>query len=66
MDHLLANSDNPIPEGSDQPEEVDSGDEDSEELKIHVKKTGASEELTARVSVSDPDIIEKKLTLSSL
>lgn len=50
MDHLLANSDNPIPSGADQPEEADSADEDSEELKIHVKKTGTSEEPTANVS----------------
>ncbi|KAI9639116.1 ubiquitin-related domain-containing protein [Dioszegia hungarica] len=47
MDHLLNNSDNPVPSDSAQPEDVDSADEDSEELKIHVKKTGASEEPTA-------------------
>ena len=50
MDHLLNNSDNPVPSDSAQPEDVDSADEDSEELKIHVKKTGASEEPTANVS----------------
>lgn len=50
MDHLLANSDNPIPSGSEQAEDVDSADEDSEELKMHIKKTGASEDPIANVS----------------
>lgn len=48
MDHLLANSDNPVPET--QAEDVDSADEESEELKMHIKKTGASDAPIANVS----------------
>jgi hypothetical protein len=55
MDHLLNNSDNPVPSAADQPEEADSADEESEDLKIHVKKTGASEELMAKVRLLVPN-----------
>jgi hypothetical protein len=53
MDHLLANSDNPIPAvGDADPSETagGEGDEDDDEaLKMHIRKTGASDEPIANV-----------------
>ena len=59
MDHLLANSDNPIPAaGETDPSAsgsggagggVDGDEDDDEALKMHIKKTGASDEPVANV-----------------
>lgn len=59
MDHLLANSDNPIPAAGEADSSasgsagagggVDGDEDDDEALKMHIKKTGASDEPVANV-----------------
>lgn len=56
MDHILANSDSPVPEASEQgaggaANEVDE-DEDDEGLKAHIAKLGGDEGMVAKVSFS--------------
>lgn len=53
MDHLLANSENPVPEATAEGESSSTGAEDEDEdeaLKMHIKKTGDSDEPLANVS----------------
>lgn len=54
MDHLLANTDNPVPEASEQGASGDGGDidedDDDEGLKAHIAKLGGDEGLVAKVS----------------
>lgn len=54
MDHILANTDNPVPAADSQGGEAATGDdedEDEEGLKAHIKKMGgdAGEDLVAKV-----------------
>jgi hypothetical protein len=56
MDHILANSDNPVPDASEQGASGAAGDDvdeddDDEGLKAHIAKLGGDEGLVAKVSV---------------
>jgi hypothetical protein len=61
MDHILANSDNPIPAADAQGAEAPAGDdedEDEEGLKAHIKKMGGEgEDLVAKVSSHLPPCV---------
>ena len=52
MDHVLANSETPVPEAGAEPMDIDE-DDDKEGLEAHIKKLGGSvndEEMVAKVS----------------
>lgn len=63
MDHLLANADGPVPEAGAAGEGDEDEDED-EQLKLHIKKTGASDEPVANVSTYHSTLMYRRIGLA--